>query len=259
RTASGDLVPLSSLVASEERPALQAITRRDRERAITVYANVAPGHSQDEALREVERLAADVPLGTRIVLGGASVAFRESMASLIFALVLGIIVAYMILASQFNSFLHPVTILTILPLSVAGAAAALWLSGRSLNIFSMIGLLLLMGIVKKNSIILFDYTNQLRERGRDALAALLEAGPVRMRPILMTSTATMMAALPASLGLGAGSETRAPMAIAVIGGLIVSTALSLLVVPAFYLLTDRLRRRRTAPAASPEVQVTAGG
>jgi hydrophobe/amphiphile efflux-1 (HAE1) family protein len=260
RTASGDLVPLSSLVASEERPALQAITRRDRERAITVYANVAPGHSQDEALREVERLAADVPLGTRIVLGGASVAFRESMASLIFALVLGIIVAYMILASQFNSFLHPVTILTILPLSVAGAAAALWLSGRSLNIFSMIGLLLLMGIVKKNSIILVDYTNQLRERGRDALTALLEAGPVRMRPILMTSTATMMAAVPASLGLGAGSETRAPMAIAVIGGLIVSTALSLLVVPAFYLLTDRgkvaLARRRARRRGKP-VEVTA--
>jgi multidrug efflux pump subunit AcrB len=188
------------------------------------------------------------------------------MASLIFALVLGIIVAYMILASQFNSFLHPVTILTILPLSVAGAAAALWLSGRSLNIFSMIGLLLLMGIVKKNSIILVDYTNQLRERGRDALAALLEAGPVRMRPILMTSTATMMAAVPASLGLGAGSETRAPMAIAVIGGLIVSTALSLLVVPAFYLLTDRGKtalarrraRRRGDPGAEP-TEASAGG
>jgi multidrug efflux pump subunit AcrB len=263
RASTGELVPLSALVTSEERPALQAITRRDRERAITVYANVAPGKSQDEALRYVEQLADDVPVGVRLVLGGASVAFRESMSSLLFALVLGIVVAYMILASQFNSFLHPVTILTILPLSVAGAAFALWASGRSLNIFSMIGLLLLMGIVKKNSIILVDYTNQLRERGRDALAALLEAGPVRMRPILMTSTATMMAAVPVSLGLGAGSETRAPMAIAVIGGLIVSTVLSLLVVPAFYLFAARIKTalgsRRHGAAGEEPSEVTAGG
>jgi hydrophobe/amphiphile efflux-1 (HAE1) family protein len=263
RASTGELVPLSALVTSEERPALQAITRRDRERAITVYANVAPGRSQDEALRYVEQLADDVPVGVRMVLGGASVAFRESMSSLLFALVLGIVVAYMILASQFNSFLHPVTILTILPLSIAGAAFALWASGRSLNIFSMIGLLLLMGIVKKNSIILVDYTNQLRERGRDALEALLEAGPVRLRPILMTSTATMMAAVPASLGLGAGSETRAPMAIAVIGGLIVSTALSLLVVPGFYLLADRakaaLGARRRRADETESTGATAGG
>jgi multidrug efflux pump len=250
RAGTGELVPLSALVTTEERPALQAITRRDRERAITVFANVAPGASQDKALAKVEELAKSTPVGVRVVLGGASVAFRDSMSSLLFALVLGIIVAYMILASQFNSFLHPVTVLTILPLSIAGAAFALWGTGRSLNIFSMIGLLLLMGIVKKNSIILVDYANQLRERGRGAAAAILRAGPVRLRPILMTSAATMMAAIPAAIGLGAGSETRAPMAVAVIGGLIVSTALSLLVVPAFYLVAgrakDRLRARREA-------------
>ncbi len=259
RTASGALVPLSSLVATEELPALQAITRLDRERAITVFANVAPGASQDQALARVEELARAVPVGMRLVLGGASVAFRESMSSLLFALLLGIAVAYMVLGSQFNSFLHPVTVLTILPLSVAGAALALWLTGRSLNIFSMIGLLLLMGIVKKNSIILVDYTNQQRESGKSAREALLVAGPVRLRPILMTSVATMMAAVPAALGLGAGSETRAPMAISVLGGLIVSTALSLLVVPAFYLLADRVKRRlgaRRRPQA-PEAEAEA--
>lgn len=243
RSASGDLIPLSSLVTTEEVPALQAITRRDRERAITVYANVAPGVSQADALKYVEGLGTDMPTGYRLVLGGASVAFRESMGDLFFALVLGIAVAYMVLASQFNSFLHPVTILSILPLSVAGAAFALLATGRSLNIFSMIGLLLLMGIVKKNSIILVDYTNQLRAKGRDTLSALLEAGPVRLRPILMTSIATMMAALPPAIGFGAGSEIRAPMGVAVIGGLIVSTALSLLVVPSFYLVADRIRDR----------------
>ncbi len=240
RSAAGDLIPLSSLVTTEERPALQAITRRDRERAITIYANVAPGHSQDEALAYVESLGKSLPAGTRIVLGGASVAFRDSMGELLFAMFLGIVVAYMVLASQFNSFLHPVTILAILPLAVAGAAFALLASGNSLNIFSMIGLLLLLGIVKKNSIILVDYTNQLRAQGMSTIEALLKAGPIRLRPILMTSAATLMAAIPPALGLGSGSEIRRPMAIAVIGGLVISTALSLLVVPAFYLAADRL-------------------
>ncbi|MCP3103654.1 efflux RND transporter permease subunit [Myxococcus sp. K15C18031901] len=243
RTANGALVPLSSLVLQEERPALQAITRRDRERAISLFANVAPGASQEEALATVERLAKDLPGGVRVVAGGASVAFRDSMSSLFFALFLGIGVAYMVLGAQFNSFLHPVTVLTILPLSVAGAAFALLGTGSTLNIFSMIGLLLLMGIVKKNSIILVDYALQERERGADALTAMLRAGPVRLRPILMTSTATMMAAVPAALALGAGSETRAPMSIAVLGGLSVSTVLSLLVVPAFYVVADRMKTR----------------
>jgi hydrophobe/amphiphile efflux-1 (HAE1) family protein len=240
RARSGELVPLSLLVTTEERPALQAITRRDRERAITLYGNIAPGHSQEEALAKVEELSKDMPVGSRAVLGGASVAFRESMSSLLFALVLGIVVAYMVLASQFNSFLHPVTVLTILPLSIAGAAFALWIAGKSLNIFSMIGLLLLMGIVKKNSIILVDYANQARAEGLNARDAMLRAGPIRLRPILMTSVATLMAALPPALGLGSGSEIRTPMAIAVIGGLVVSTALSLLVVPAFYVTADRV-------------------
>jgi hydrophobe/amphiphile efflux-1 (HAE1) family protein len=240
RTGSAELVPLSSLVTQEERPALQAITRRDRERAISLFANVAPGANQDEALATVERLSKELPGGTRVVLGGASVAFRESMSSLIFALALGILVAYMVLASQFNSFMHPVTVLTILPLSVAGAAFALAATGTTLNIFSMIGLLLLMGIVKKNSIILVDYALQQREQGADAVEAMQRAGPVRLRPILMTSIATMMAAVPAALALGAGSETRAPMSIAVLGGLSVSTVLSLLVVPAFYVVADRI-------------------
>jgi multidrug efflux pump subunit AcrB len=259
RSGSNQLIPLSSLVAYEERPALQAITRSDRERAINFFANVAPGHSQDKALAYVEGLSKELPVGYHAVLGGASVAFRESMGSLIFAILLGIVVAYMVLASQFNSLLHPVTVLTILPLSVAGAMLALFLTGKTLNVFSMIGLLLLMGIVKKNSIILVDYANQLREEGADATTAMLRAGPVRLRPILMTSVATLMAAIPPALSLGSGAEIRSPMAMAVIGGLIVSTALSLLVVPAFYVVTDRISerlkrvwgRRRSASPVEP--------
>jgi multidrug efflux pump subunit AcrB len=240
RTRNGDLVPLSALVTYEEQPALQAITRKDRERAISMFANVAPGHSQDEAIRFVEGLGRGLPVGYRLVLGGASVAFRESMSSLLFALFLGIGIAYMILASQFNSYKDPITIITILPLSIAGAAFALLLTKQSLNIFSMIGLLLLLGIAKKNSIILVDYANAFKEKGFGAREAMEKAGPIRLRPILMTATATMMAAIPPAIGLGSGSEIRRPMAIGVIGGLVLSTVLSLVVVPSFYVLADKL-------------------
>ncbi len=255
RTRSGELVPLSSLVTYQELPALQGITRRDRERAISVYANVAPGHSQEEAIRYVEGMTKDLQPGYRIVLGGSSVAFKESMSSLLFALLLGVMIAYMVLASQFNSLAHPVTILTILPLSVVGAALALLIFGKSLNIFSMIGLLLLMGIVKKNSIILVDYANQSRALGLNAANAMLRAGPVRLRPILMTSVATLMAAIPPALGIGPGTEIRAPMAIAVIGGVFVSTGLSLLVVPSFYVKMEAwLTRLRTVPGSQPQTE-----
>lgn len=244
RARNGELVPLSSLVLFEEQAALQAITRRDRERAISIYANVAPGHAQAEVLRVVEGLGKTLPVGYRVVLGGSSVAFRDSMSSLLFAMVLGILIAYMILGSQFNSFKDPVTIITILPLSIAGAAFALLITGQSLNIFSMIGLLLLMGIVKKNSIILVDYANAFRNKGLSARDSIEKAGPIRLRPILMTAVATLMASIPPALGLGSGSEIRMPMAIAVIGGLVLSTALSLIVVPAFYVVSDRMGRKK---------------
>jgi multidrug efflux pump subunit AcrB len=244
RSRTGQMIPLSSLVTTDERPALQAITRRDRERAVSIFANVAPGHAQQEAIRYVQSLGKNLPVGTRIVLGGASVAFQDSMSSLIFAMLLGISIAYMILASQFNSFKDPITIITILPLSVAGAAFALLLAGKSLNIFSMIGLLLLMGIVKKNSIILVDYANSFKNQGFGPRESMEKAGPIRLRPILMTATATLMAAIPPALGLGSGSEIRTPMAIAIIGGLVVSTALSLLVVPAFYVVAEGKKGRK---------------
>ncbi len=255
RTPNAGLVPLSSVVVTEERPELQSINHADRERAIRVYGNVAPGHSQNEALAFVSSLAKSVPAGYRLVLGGQSSDLGDTMSSLFFALLVGILVAYMVLASQFNSFLHPVTVLTILPLSVAGAVFALLAAGKTLNMFSMIGLLLLMGIVKKNSIILVDYANELMAEGLRPLEAMRRAGPVRLRPILMTAVATLMAAVPSALGLGPGAETRAPMADAVIGGLVLSTALSLFVVPAVYVVSARWLR--TAPHATVPVNESA--
>jgi hydrophobe/amphiphile efflux-1 (HAE1) family protein len=242
--ASQQLIPLSMLVTQAETPVLQTISRLDRERAISITANVAPGHSQAEAMNKVYELARALPVGYRVVAGGQASQLEETTGGLWFAMLVGIGVAYMVLASQFNSFLHPVTVLTIMPLAVAGAVAGLVISGKSLNLFSMIGLLLLMGIVKKNSILLVEYANHIREHEHaDALTAMSQAGPLRLRPILMTTVATMMAAVPPILGLGPGTETRSPMAAAVLGGLTVSTMLSLLVVPAFYVVADRAKSR----------------
>lgn len=244
RAQSGELIPLSLVVTQEETSVLQSISRVDRERAIGISANVAAGKSQSEAMKMVAELAKDLPLGYRAVASGQASQLEETTSGLAFALIIGILVAYMVLASQFNSFLHPVTVLTILPLALSGAAMGLLIGGKSLNVFSMIGVLLLMGIVKKNSILLVEYANQVREHeGLGALEAMRKAGPLRLRPILMTTVATMMAAVPAVLGIGPGTETRSPMAAAVLGGLTVSTLLSLLVVPAFYVVTDRARKR----------------
>ncbi len=244
RSSTGTLVPLSSVVNEVQQPELQEINHQNRARAITITGNVAAGHAQNEALAFVQTLVSQVPPGYQVVLGGNSSQFGDAMTSLLFALMVGILVAYMVLASQFNSFLHTVTVLTILPLSIAGAMFALYFAGKTLNVFSMIGLLLLMGIVKKNSIILVDYANEIRAHERlDAQEAMLRAGPIRLRPILMTAVATLMAAVPSALGMGPGAETRGPMADAVIGGLVLSTALSLLVVPCFYIVADRIKQR----------------
>ena len=239
KSRSGQLVRLADLVQIQVKPSLLSITRRNKSRAIGVFANVAPGKSQAAALQEVGTIARRIlPEGYEVVLGGSAQTFQESFTSLIFALILGLAVSYMVLASQFNSFIHPVTVLMALPFSFTGALIALWVTGRSLNVYSMIGIILLMGIVKKNSIILVDYTNQLRSRGRDREQALLEACPIRLRPILMTSLSTIAGALPAAISLGPGAELRQPMALAVIGGVLVSTALTLFTVPAAYHLFD---------------------
>jgi HAE1 family hydrophobic/amphiphilic exporter-1 len=230
-------------VTTEIKPTLHSITRKNRERAVTIYANPAPGHSQQEALKKVGEIAKQVlPEDYHVVFSGGSQAFKESNQSLVFALILGIFVAYMVLASQFNSFMHPFTVLLALPFSITGAFIALFITGNSLNLYSMIGLILLMGIVKKNSILLVDFTNVRRSQGMGVREALLEACPIRLRPILMTSVATIAAALPVALAIGAGSETIRPMAIAIIGGVAFSTLLTLFVVPCAYQVSTRFER-----------------
>jgi len=252
RTSANELIPISQVVHSQVVPTFQTLTRRLRERSISIFANVTPGTSQAMALDNAERIAkAALPAGYRLFLGGGAQTFRETFTSLSFALWLGIIVAYMVLASQFNSFVHPFTVLLALPFSVSGAFLALLLTHQSLNLYSMIGLILLMGIVKKNSILLVEFANRQRHDGTvSARDAMLIAGPVRLRPILMTSFATLAAAIPPALALGPGAESRIPLAITVIGGIIVSTALTLLVIPCAYSLLSGLEHHPHKPGPS---------
>jgi hydrophobe/amphiphile efflux-1 (HAE1) family protein len=245
RNIHGEMVSLSKVVKFVEKPSLLTINRYDRERSMSIFSNIAPGKSQTDVLSFIERTCKQIlPTGYHILFSGSSQTFRESFESLVIALILGIAVAYMVLGSQFNSFLHPFTVLLALPFSVTGAFLALWLTGNSLNIYSMIGLLLLMGIVKKNSILLVDFTNKRHLSGMSPYDALLEACPIRLRPILMTSLATIAAAVPPAMALGPGSETIRPMAVVVIGGVILSTMLTLFVVPCAYSLLSRFESRR---------------
>jgi HAE1 family hydrophobic/amphiphilic exporter-1 len=248
RTAYGELIPITEVTRVETVKTLQTITRRMRERSISVFANVATGKSQGDALAAAEKVSREVlPEGYRFFLSGSAQTFKESFQSLVFALILGIVVAYMVLASQFNSFLHPFTVLLALPFSVTGAFAALFVCGQSINLYSGIGMVLLMGIVKKNSILLVEFTNKKRHEDKMPLReAILTAGPIRLRPILMTSFSTIAAAVPPALALGPGAESRIPMAITVIGGVLVSTFLTLIVVPCAYSLLARLERKPSA-------------
>ncbi len=245
RNNRGEIISLSQVVELKEQASLVSINRLNRQRAVRVYANPAPGKSQGEALDAMKRIAKEsLPEGYRMQFTGSAKTYGESNQGLIFVFILGIFTAYMVLASQYNSFIHPVTVLIALPFSLTGALLALWVGGQTLNLYSIIGIILLAGIVKKNSILLVDFANEARLSGKNAREAMLEAGPVRLRPILMTSIATISAAIPSALASGAGSETTKPMALAVIGGVLISTVLTLIVVPAVYSLFSRWESKK---------------
>lgn len=245
----GERVKLADVVDVNLKPSLLSITRRNRERAIGVFANIVPGKSQADVLESVQKIAKEVlPEGYRIEMTGGAKSMQETMGSFGFAFIMGLVIAYMILASQFNSYIHPVTVLLAMPFAISGGLLGLFLSNQSINLYSMIAFILLMGIVKKNSILLVEFTNHVRtEKGMPPREALQEACPIRLRPILMTSFATIAAAIPPALALGPGAETRIPMAVAVIGGVALSTFLTLFVVPAAYLLFTKLERGKYQP------------
>lgn len=248
RNIYGELVGLGSVADVRTVETVQTLSRIDRRRAISFTANLKEGSSQAEALSRARQIAArHLPPGYAVRVGGSSRGFGEALGGLLFALWLGILVAYMVLGAQFNSFVHPIAVLMALPFSVSGALLALLVTGQSINLYSMIGIVLLMGIAKKNSILLVEFANEERAAGKSIREALLSAAKVRLRPILMTTFSTTAAALPPALALGPGAESRIPMAVAVIGGMLFSTALTLFVVPSVYSLLAKLERH--APLA----------
>jgi HAE1 family hydrophobic/amphiphilic exporter-1 len=243
RSSSGEMVNLANLVELERKLGAAVIARYDLRYAANFYSNpdVSLGEAIEIVLESTEGL---LPLGYEIKMAGRAEEFGKTVYYMLFAFVLAIILVYMVLASQFNSFIQPFIIMVAQPLAIIGGVVSLWITGHTLNIFSMIGLVLLMGLVAKNSILLVDLTNQRRADGKGIEQALKEACPIRLRPILMTSLTIILAMTPAAFGSGAGADINAPMAVAVIGGMISSTLLSLVVVPAVYSLVEGALEKR---------------
>jgi HAE1 family hydrophobic/amphiphilic exporter-1 len=252
RSMTGSLVSLADVVTVTPGKGPTQIERQDRQRQVTIFANLE-GLPMSDAVKIINDTAKkELPPGVTTAFEGQAKYMAKSFVDMITALVLAIILVYVILASQFESFIHPFTIMISLPFSVIGAFGALLISGYSLSIISMLGIIMLMGLVTKNAILLVDRTNQNIAKGMSRTDALVEAGSVRLRPILMTTFAMIFGMLPVALALSKGSEIRAPMATAVIGGLITSTLLTLVVIPVVYTFMDDLRHVfRRKPKAQP--------
>lgn len=256
--ARGAMIPLSEVAEVRAGTGPVSIERRSLERQITIGASVLPGYAMgDVAASAREKISqAGLPAGYRTVFTGDVQNLEETKGYVGAALLLAVVFIYLILASLFGSFLQPLAIMLSLPLSFLGVAGALWITGGNLNVMTMIGIIMLMGLVTKNGILLVDFVNQQREQGMDRDAAVLMSARVRLRPIIMTTTAMIFGMIPLAMALGEGAEQRAPMAHAVMGGLVTSTLLTLFVVPVVYTLFDdfvRWIRRKPGPQAMPVV------
>jgi HAE1 family hydrophobic/amphiphilic exporter-1 len=244
----GDLVRLDTLVKLEEGLGPAVITRRDRQYGGFIYGSLEtlPLGAATDAVRKIG--GEILPAGYSIAFTGQAEEFAKTGGYVLFAFGMALIMIYMVLASQFNSLLQPLVVMVAQPLAIIGGVAALWIASfwteATLNIFSMIGMILLMGLVAKNSILLVDLTNQYRAQGKSVDDALSEACPHRMRPVLITSLTVIAAMTPAVIGLGPGVESNRPLALVVVGGMISSTLLTLIVVPAVYSLVENWRAHR---------------
>jgi len=244
---SGRLIPLSNLIKVENVADAGQLNRYNRLRAITISANLATGYSIAEALGFLEQVARDeLPVKAQLGYKGESLELRESEGGLLFAFVLALLVVYLVLAAQFESFVHPLVIMFTVPLAIFGALLGLYLTGDSLNIYSEIGLIILVGISTKNGILIVEFANQLRDEGLEFADALESAAEIRLRPVLMTALSTIMGSVPLILATGAGSESRITLGIVIFSGGMLATLLTLFVVPVFYNL---LARRTGSPGA----------
>lgn len=240
RNTFGEFVKLKEVINIQEKEALKTITRINRERAIRVFGNPAPALGQNASTEKALEIAKEIlPERYSVAMTGSAKTAKESGNSLTLALLFGILLSYMILASQFNSLKQPLYILLAMPFSFTGALVALYVFGQSFNMYSFIGLILLLGLVKKNSILLVEFVNHVRSTGKNIQESIREGCPIRLRPVLMTSFSSIAAAIPPALALGPGAETRIPMAVTILGGMTLSTLITLLVVPAAYYLGEK--------------------
>ncbi|PPE73114.1 multidrug transporter AcrB [Solimonas fluminis] len=260
----GSLVPLTSLVTLKEKAAAATYNRTDRLRSITISASLAPGYTLGQALDYMEDLIREeLPQQVRLSYKGESRDFKESSSALLFTFGMALLIVYLALAAQFESFVHPIVIMTTVPLAVFGALGALWALGITLNVYAQIGIVMLIGLAAKNGILIVEFANQQRDAGKGFEEALMEASRIRLRPILMTSVATMAGAVPLIFSTGAGHEARAILGIVIFFGVLFSTVLTLYVVPAFYSALCRgtgspgrhAARLQREEAGSPELPI----
>ena len=250
---SGGMVQLANVVRVEETLSPKELNHYNRVRSATITANLAPGVSLSDALGDLDRIAAEkLPAGLKREFAGQSLEYKSSSSSLYFMFILAILFIYLVLAAQFESFVHPFTILLSVPLAVFGALLTLFIFKQSLNIYSQIGLIMLIGLVTKNAILIVEFSNQLRARGRPLSEAVIEAATIRLRPILMTSFSTIFGVLPIAMGIGAGGESRMPLGLVVVGGVFFSTFLTLVLVPVVYTLLARFTKATRVKAEEPE-------
>ncbi|NBL63593.1 MMPL family transporter [Flavobacterium sp. NST-5] len=245
RSASGELIQLDNLVEIEEQSSPPQLYHNNRYMSATVSAGLAPGKSISDGIEAMERIKQKVLDDTFTTdLGGESRDFAESNSNTAFAFGLALLLIYLILAAQFESFIDPFIIILTVPMAVAGALLSLWLFGQTWNIFSQIGTIMLIGLVTKNGILIVEFANQLREEGKNKFEAIMEASESRLRPILMTSLAIALGALPIALSLGAASQSRMGMGIVIVGGTLFSLILTLFVIPAIYFMWSREKKHR---------------
>jgi multidrug efflux pump len=245
---TGRLIPLSNLVRIEEFADSASLNRYNRIRSITIEANLTEGYSLGEALTYLSDLVrTELPPGVSIGYKGESLEYITSGRSIYFIFLLALIVVYLAMAAQFESYIHPFVIMLTVPLAVAGALFGLFLTGQSLNIYSQIGMIMLVGLATKNGILIVEFANQLRDAGASFEEAVLEASRKRLRPILMTAIPTAVGAIPLVLASGAGSEARLVIGIVILSGIIVATAFTLYIIPCAY---HMLARGTSSPQAT---------
>lgn len=246
--SKGGLVQLANVVKVKKTVAPKALNHYNRVRSATITASLAPGVTLGKALNDLDRIAQEkLPDGIKHDYAGESLEYKSSSSALYFMFILAIIFIYLVLSAQFESFIHPFTILLAVPLAVFGALLTLFIFGQSLNIYSQIGLIMLIGLVTKNSILIVEFANQQREQGKSFVDAVVSSATIRLRPILMTSFATIFGILPIAIGLGAGAESRRPLGLAVVGGMFFSTFLTLLIVPVVYTMLAGFTKTKEVP------------